>query len=115
MESTAVVATTVKSARKRLSALVRAVNEDTVAVEIAGKGDNAVLISLARYTALQEANFLLRSPELMDSLRREMARTLLPPAPEQPAAEDPSKADKRRRGSRAQARKKRKKRKKKTP
>lgn len=69
-------ATTVKSARKRLGALVREVNGDTVAVEIVGKRDNAVLISHARYAALQEATFLLRSPELMESLRREAARSL---------------------------------------
>ncbi|MFF0818238.1 type II toxin-antitoxin system Phd/YefM family antitoxin [Rhodococcus sp. NPDC003318] len=67
-------ATTVKAARKRLADLVREVNDDTVAVEIVGKRDNAVLISAARYTALQEATFLLRSPELMESLRREAAR-----------------------------------------
>lgn len=69
-------ATTVKAARKRLAELVREVNDDTVAVEIVGKRDNAVLISTARYTALQEATFLLRSPELMESLRREAARAL---------------------------------------
>ncbi|MFE3292589.1 type II toxin-antitoxin system Phd/YefM family antitoxin [Rhodococcus sp. NPDC059234] len=62
--------TTVKSARKRLNQLVRQVNDDTVAVEIAGKNANAVLISRDRYLALQESTFLLRSPELMDSLRQ---------------------------------------------
>ncbi|WP_305091777.1 type II toxin-antitoxin system Phd/YefM family antitoxin [Prescottella sp. R16] len=67
--------TTVKNARKRLGSLVRAVNDDTVAVEIVGRRGAAVLISSERYAALQEASFLLRSPELMDSLRREMART----------------------------------------
>ncbi|WP_420751235.1 type II toxin-antitoxin system Phd/YefM family antitoxin [Rhodococcus sp. O3] len=76
-----VPATTVKSARKNLKSLVREVNGDTVAVEIVGDQGNAVLISLARYTALREATFLLRSPELMDSLRREAARSLSPPAP----------------------------------
>lgn len=108
---------TVKSARKRLASLIRDVNENTVAVEIAGKSNSAVLISLARYTALQEANFLLRSPELMESLRREMARSLAP-APEEQVTESGDaathSAEKRKRGSRAQARKKRKKRKKKT-
>ncbi|MFZ2529355.1 MAG: prevent-host-death family protein [Rhodococcus sp. (in: high G+C Gram-positive bacteria)] len=74
-------ATTVKSARKNLKSLVRDVTSDTVAVEIVGEQDNAVLISLARYTALREATFLLRSPELMESLRREAARSLMPPAP----------------------------------
>lgn len=73
-------ATTVKSARKNLKSLVRDVTSDTVAVEIVGEQDNAVLISLARYTALREATFLLRSPELMESLRREAARSLMPPA-----------------------------------
>ncbi|WP_241665713.1 type II toxin-antitoxin system Phd/YefM family antitoxin [Prescottella subtropica] len=66
--------TTVKNARKRLGSLIRAVNEDAVAIEIVGRRGEAVLISRERYAALQEANFLLRSPELMDSLRREMAR-----------------------------------------
>ncbi|MEZ5154070.1 type II toxin-antitoxin system Phd/YefM family antitoxin [Rhodococcus zopfii] len=82
-------ATTVKSARKNLKSLVREVNGDTVAVEIVGEQDNAVLISLARYTALREATFLLRSPELMDSLRREAARSLPPIA----AGEDPAATD----------------------
>lgn len=68
-----VTATTVKTARKRLKDLVRRVNDDTVAIEIAGKNANAVLISAARYRTLQEATFLLRSPELMDSLRRRAA------------------------------------------
>ncbi|SQI28740.1 Antitoxin YefM [Rhodococcus coprophilus] len=77
MESTGVRATTVKFAREQLGALVREVNDDTVAVEITGKHHEAVLISKERYIALQEATFLLRSPELMDSLRREMARALL--------------------------------------
>nr|WP_240955001.1 prevent-host-death family protein [Rhodococcus sp. 105337] len=60
-----------------MGALVREVNDDTVAVEITGKHHEAVLISKKRYLALQEATFLLRSPELMDSLRKEMARSLL--------------------------------------
>ncbi|MFV9431500.1 type II toxin-antitoxin system Phd/YefM family antitoxin [Rhodococcus rhodochrous] len=67
----------VKAARKRLGELVREVNDDTVAVEIVGKRGTGVLISQDRYAALQEATFLLRSPELMDSLRREMQRVLL--------------------------------------
>jgi antitoxin YefM len=67
----------VKAARKRLGELVREVNDDTVAVEIVGKRGTGVLISQDRYAALQEATFLLRSPELMDSLRREMQRALL--------------------------------------
>jgi antitoxin YefM len=67
----------VKAARKRLGELVREVNDDTVAVEIVGKHGTGVLISQDRYAALQEATFLLRSPELMDSLRREMQRALL--------------------------------------
>ncbi|TQF73505.1 prevent-host-death family protein [Rhodococcus spelaei] len=75
MES-AVAATSVKSARKQLNKLIGAVNHDTVAVEIAGKHGNAVLISRDRFLALQESTFLLRSPELMDSLRRAAARTL---------------------------------------
>ncbi|WP_263869921.1 type II toxin-antitoxin system Phd/YefM family antitoxin [Rhodococcus rhodochrous] len=66
-----------KAARKRLGELVREVNDDTVAVEIVGKRGTGVLISQDRYAALQEATFLLRSPELMDSLRREMQRVLL--------------------------------------
>ncbi|CRK51772.1 conserved hypothetical protein [Rhodococcus sp. RD6.2] len=112
-ESTA-VATTVKSAGKRLASLVQEVNSGTVAVEIAGKTDSAVLISLAHYTALQEATFLLRSPELMASLRRELARSLLPAVPDQPPAAEPATStEKCRRGSKAKARKKRTKRKKK--
>lgn len=84
-------ATTVKFARKNLKSLVREVNGDTVAVEIVGEQDNAVLISLARYTALREATFLLRSPELMDSLRREAARSLPPiAAGEDSAATEPA-------------------------
>ncbi|KSZ57085.1 hypothetical protein Z045_20250 [Rhodococcus pyridinivorans KG-16] len=73
MPSTSV---SVKAARKRLGELVREVNDDTVAVEIVGKRGTGVLISQDRYAALQEATFLLRSPELMDSLRREMQRSL---------------------------------------
>ncbi|MDH6281011.1 type II toxin-antitoxin system Phd/YefM family antitoxin [Prescottella agglutinans] len=68
--------TTVKSARKRLNRLVRQVNDDTVAIEIAGKNATAVLISRDRYLALQESTFLLRSPELMNSLRRAAERAL---------------------------------------
>ncbi len=74
MPSTSV---SVKAARKRLGELVREVNDDAVAVEIVGKDETAVLISQDRYATLQEATFLLRSPELMDSLRREMQRSLL--------------------------------------
>ncbi len=73
MPSTSV---SVKAARKRLGELVREVNDETVAVEIVGKRGTGVLISKDRYAALQEATFLLRSPELMDSLRREMQRSL---------------------------------------
>ncbi|MGW4481270.1 type II toxin-antitoxin system Phd/YefM family antitoxin [Rhodococcus triatomae] len=100
-------ATTVKSAGKRLASLVHEVNTGTVAIEITGKTDSAVLISLAHFTALQEATFLLRSPELMDSLRRELARTLVPPAsPRTADADPPSATAKCRRGSKAKARKK---------
>lgn len=83
-------ATTVKSARKRLGDLVREVNDDTVAVEIVGKRDNAVLISYSRYVALREATFLLRSPELMESLRREAARSLRSQQPPTPTATVPA-------------------------
>lgn len=69
------VSTTVKAARKKLGRLVREVNTDTVAVDIVGSHGTAVLLSRERYAALQEATFLLRSPELMDSLRRELERT----------------------------------------
>lgn len=115
MESTGVRATTVKFARERLGALVREVNDDTVAVEISGKHNEAVLISKKRYLALQEATFLLRSPELMDSLRKEMARSLLE---EQSNTVLDSAADKdekqtARRPSRAGSRKQRKKKRKK--
>lgn len=92
MESTAVPATTVKSARKRLGSLVREVNDATIAVAITGKRDQAVLISLERYTALQEATFLLRSPELMDSLRRQAERSLPAPGSATGAAAATSKA-----------------------
>ncbi|MGW6694868.1 type II toxin-antitoxin system Phd/YefM family antitoxin [Rhodococcus sp. NPDC054953] len=109
LESAGVAATTVKNARKRLGSLVREVNEGTVAVEIAGKRGDAVLISRDRYAALQEANFLLRSPELMDGLRREMARILAAAASAPTTGEAAAAtAAKRTRGSRAQARKKRK-------
>lgn len=104
-------ATTVKSARKNLKSLVREVNGDTVAVEIVGGQDNAVLISLARYTALREATFLLRSPELMDSLRREAARSLPPPAPAEDSATTESTASAEQSEPRTRSRKKRKKRK----
>lgn len=104
-------ATTVKSARKNLKSLVREVNGDTVAVEIVGEQDNAVLISLARYTALREATFLLRSPELMDSLRREAARSLVPPAPGDDSADSETTASTEQPEPRPRTRKKRKKRK----
>ncbi|MFD6893298.1 type II toxin-antitoxin system Phd/YefM family antitoxin [Rhodococcus sp. NPDC060086] len=81
---------TVKSARAQLRDLVRKVNDDTVAVEIAGKRDTAVLISKARYLALQEASFLLRSPELMASLRREMERSVQEQMVAAPVSEDGS-------------------------
>ncbi|UYP17168.1 type II toxin-antitoxin system prevent-host-death family antitoxin [Rhodococcus sp. Z13] len=99
--------TTVKSARKRLGDLVREVNEETVAVEIVGKRGSAVLISTAHYAALREATFLLRSPELMDSLRREMQRTLL-----EAAAQEAAEATAEIRAPRTRTRTKRKKRKK---
>lgn len=97
----------VKAARKRLGELVREVNDDTVAVEIVGKRGTGVLISQDRYAALQEATFLLRSPELMDSLRREMQRALLEDA--EPADEPPRRSA-RRRTKNKKKRKKRKKR-----
>ena len=90
MPSTSV---SVKAARKRLGELVREVNDETVAVEIVGKRGTGVLISKDRYAALQEATFLLRSPELMDSLRREMQRALLEAA----APDEPQPAPARRR------------------
>ena len=62
------------------SMLLSAASTPVKLVAVSAQG-NAVLISLARYTALREATFLLRSPELMDSLRREAARSLSPPAP----------------------------------
>lgn len=65
----------VKAARKRLRELVDEVDDGALAVEIVGKNSSAVLLSKKRYEVLQEATFLLRSPELMDSLRREMERT----------------------------------------
>lgn len=110
-------ATTVKSARKNLKDLVREVNDDTVAVEIVGDEGNAVLISLARYTALREATFLLRSPELMDSLRREAARSLLEvPADDTPVVQTHDESDhapperkKQARRKRAKSKKKRRK------
>ncbi|WP_226437494.1 MULTISPECIES: type II toxin-antitoxin system Phd/YefM family antitoxin [Rhodococcus] len=100
-------ATTVKSARKNLKDLIREVNGDTVAVEIVGDEGNAVLISLARYTALREATFLLRSPELMDSLRREAARSLLEvPAEDEPAAAPRTKTENTKNAKNARKRKK---------
>lgn len=85
----------VKAARAQLRDLVRKVNNDTVAVEIDGKRDTAVLISKARYLALQEASFLLRSPELMASLRREMERSVqeqmvAPPVSEGDSVDEPT-------------------------
>jgi antitoxin YefM len=80
----------VKAARTQLRDLVRKVNNDTVAVEIDGKHDTAVLISKARYLALQEASFLLRSPELMASLRREMERSVQEQIVASPVSEDES-------------------------
>ncbi|MCR8692367.1 type II toxin-antitoxin system Phd/YefM family antitoxin [Rhodococcus pyridinivorans] len=96
-----------KAARKRLGELVREVNDDTVAVEIIGKRDTGVLISKDRYAALQEATFLLRSPELMDSLRREMQRSLdaaATDAPQPPPARRRTKNKKKKRKKRHRSR-----------
>ena len=106
---------TVKSARAQLRDLVRKVNNDTVAVEIAGKRNTAVLISKARYLALQEASFLLRSPELMASLRREMERSVqeemvAPPVVEDEPADETSPSPSPKNTKRRNKRKKRKKR-----
>ncbi|MFD6856890.1 type II toxin-antitoxin system Phd/YefM family antitoxin [Rhodococcus sp. NPDC060090] len=107
-----VPSTTVKSARRQLKDLIRQVNDDTVAVEITGKRDTAVLISKARYVALQEASFLLRSPELMDSLRREMERALQEQMPESAAeADDPVEHPTAKRARRSRPRNRKKKRK----
>jgi len=115
MESAGVRATTVKFARERLGALVREVNDDAVAVSISGKYDEAVLISKKRYLALQEATFLLRSPEIIDSIRKEMARSLLEEQSNTVSDGATDKAEKQttRRPSRARPRKQRKKKRKK--
>jgi antitoxin YefM len=114
MESRRVPSSTVNTARKRLGKLVRAVNDDTVAVEIVGKRKAAVLISKERYATLQEAAFLLRSPELMESLRREMQRALLEVVQAQPdgdgAADNPPQRSRARTGGKSKTGKKRKKR-----
>ncbi|MFD4180200.1 type II toxin-antitoxin system Phd/YefM family antitoxin [Rhodococcus sp. NPDC058514] len=68
----------VKTARKRLKKLIRKVNDDAAAIEIVGKhGQKAVLISVSQYKALSETSYLLRSPDLLESLRRAGARDQL--------------------------------------
>ncbi|MFC7450652.1 type II toxin-antitoxin system Phd/YefM family antitoxin [Rhodococcus daqingensis] len=68
----------VKTARKRLKKLIRKVNDDSAAIEIVGKhGQKAVLISVSQYKALSETSYLLRSPDLLESLRRAGAREQL--------------------------------------
>lgn len=70
-------AVTVKSAKRKLKKLVRKANDDSVAIEIVSKHGNAVLISLSQYEALRETSYLLRSPDLLESLRRAGARDQL--------------------------------------
>ncbi|MBW1604290.1 type II toxin-antitoxin system prevent-host-death family antitoxin [Streptomyces sp. JJ66] len=49
-------------ARKRLFALIRKVNTDQEAVEIASQHGNAVLIAADDHASLREGAYLLRSP-----------------------------------------------------
>lgn len=54
---------TASDARRNLFPLIEQVNNDRIAVEIVSRRGNAVLMSADDYTALQEAAYLLRSPE----------------------------------------------------
>jgi antitoxin YefM len=72
-----VAAMKVKTARKRLKKLIRRANDESAAIEIGGKHGSAVLISRSHYEALRETSYLLRSPDLLESLRRAGARERL--------------------------------------
>jgi antitoxin YefM len=63
----------VSQARRELVSLIEKVNEDHVPIEIVSKKGSAVLMSLADFEALEETNYLLRSPANAAHLTSSMA------------------------------------------
>ncbi len=61
-------------ARKQLFPLIEQVNNDRVTVEITSRRGNAVLVSAAEFSALEETAYLLRVPanarRLLESLQQ---------------------------------------------
>ena len=53
---------TATEARKRLFPLIRQVNEDRIAVEIVSTHGRAYLVAAEDYEAMEETDYLLRSP-----------------------------------------------------
>jgi len=71
-------AVSTSEARRNLFQLVQQVNDDKIAIEIVGRnGNNAVLVSAAEWSSIQETAFLLRSPANAARLREsiEQARS----------------------------------------
>lgn len=68
------MAITASEARRQLFPLIERVNEDRTAIEITSKRGDAVLMSSAEYSALQETAYLLRVPanaaRLLESLEQ---------------------------------------------
>lgn len=59
-----------RDAAKKLSRLIREVNEDQLPVEIVSEHGSAVLVPINEWNSLQETDYLLRSPANAERLLR---------------------------------------------
>lgn len=59
-----------QDAAKKLSRLIKEVNEDQLPVEIVTKHGSAVLVPINEWNSIQETDYLLRSPANAERLLR---------------------------------------------
>lgn len=67
-----------KDAAKKLSRLIKEVNEDQLPVEIVSKHGSAVLVPISEWNSIQETEHLLRSPANAERLLRSLQRSKQP-------------------------------------
>ncbi|WP_083197620.1 type II toxin-antitoxin system prevent-host-death family antitoxin [Rhodococcus sp. 008] len=67
-----------KDAAKKLSQLIKEVNEDQLPVEIVTKHGSAVLVPINEWNSLRETGHLLGSPANAERLQRSLNRTRQP-------------------------------------
>ena len=63
----------VSEAQQKLQDLIDAVNQSHQPIAIAGQGNNAVLLSEADWTSIQETLYLLSIPGMRESIREGLA------------------------------------------